>query len=217
MDNDERIPVSYIAQYGYCPRRCGLLMLEQCWNENEYTASGRAEHTRVHTSRIEKRGKNIKIYEFAIASEKLNLFGKCDCLELTESEAGAKFDFSESKFDIFPVEYKHGVVRNELEYNMQLCAQAICLEEMYQTNITKGAIFYIDSHRRVEIELTQQLRDSVIRTAKEISQIQIQKTIPHAQYTKKCNKCSLYDICMPKLNNSAKEYIKQLRNFAEED
>ncbi|MEG2259725.1 MAG: Dna2/Cas4 domain-containing protein, partial [Oscillospiraceae bacterium] len=82
----ELLPLSYIAQYGYCPRRCALLMIERVWSENEYTAAGRAEHERVHTQRVERRGSHINLYELPVFSRSLGITGFCDCVEARASE-----------------------------------------------------------------------------------------------------------------------------------
>ncbi|MEG0597900.1 MAG: CRISPR-associated protein Cas4, partial [Oscillospiraceae bacterium] len=101
----ELLPLSYLSQYGYCPRRCALLLLEQVWIENEYTAAGRAEHERVHTHRIERRGDRVTLYEFPVFSRKMGVSGLCDCVELHEDAAGVPVPFGEGKYTFYPVEY----------------------------------------------------------------------------------------------------------------
>lgn len=211
MNRDDYIPLSYIAQYGYCPRRSALLMLEQCWSENEYTAEGRLEHDRVHTTRIERRAEKVNLYEISLYSDKLCLFGKCDCLELTQDKSGPYIDLLKERYTIYPVEYKHGRLRNEKEYNMQLCAQAMCLEEMYGCTIQEGAIFYIDAHRRVSVSFTDALRNETKQAAEALWNILRTQNIPMACNGPKCKKCSLADICMPQVRQSAAVYIHKLK------
>ena len=89
MEPEEAVPLSYLSQYGYCPRRAGLLLLDQAWAESADTAEGEAEHARVHTQRIEKRGDFLKLYEYPVFSRRLGLKGLCDCIEARKSESGA--------------------------------------------------------------------------------------------------------------------------------
>jgi len=201
MNDIDYIPVSYLSHYYYCRRRAALLMLEQIWVENEYTAEGRMEHERVHTGRIEKRSNVIKVYDYVVTSDKLKLLGKCDCVEAVRDDNGHPFPFAEGKYKIYPVEYKHGKIRNEEEYNIQLCAQAICLEEMLNCNIDKGAVFYIDAHRRIEVDFTDVLRRKVISGAEELNRMYEDGYIPYEAYSPKCRKCSLLNTAYLKLKN----------------
>lgn len=218
MDFDESIPLSYLSQYGYCPRRAGLLLLDQAWSENAETVKGRAEHERVHTQRVEKRGNFAKLYEFPVFSERLGLNGLCDCIEARQSKNGAELPDLEGRWTLYPIEYKHGVVRNEREYELQLCGQAICLEEKYQVSIPKGSLFYLDAHRRLEVELNSGLRKETADTAQKLIQMLQNKKIPEPVPSTKCKKCSLKEICMPKLPRSALAYCKKLiAEMTEED
>lgn len=210
-ENNGLIPLSYISQYGYCPRRAALLMLERVWTENEYTASGRAQHERVHTENpMEKRGALVKLYGHAVFSENLGLSGKCDCIEAKESPQGSCLPFLTARYRLFPVEYKHGIVRNEHEYQLQLCAQAICLEEMYGASIPSGALFFINSHRRETVDFGADLREEVIRTAAILRKMAEEAYIPAAEYGPRCKKCSLKDYCRPRIKRSAKSYCEEL-------
>lgn len=142
-ESRELFPLSWLSQYGYCKRRCSLLALEQIWQENEYTAAGRMQHKRVHTGRMEQRGEAVHIFEMPIFSRRLGVSGFCDCVEAHPSPSGVPIPYGEGKYEFFPVEYKHGVVRDEEEYHLQLCAQAICLEERFGAQIPAGAIFLL--------------------------------------------------------------------------
>lgn len=210
----ELLPLSYLSQYGYCPRRCALLLLEQVWIENEYTAAGRAEHERVHTHRIERRGDRVTLYEFPVFSRKMGVSGLCDCVELHEDAAGVPVPFGEGKYTFYPVEYKHGVVRDEREYQLQLCAQAMCLEERYGCSIPRGALFFIDAHRRDEVEFTPELRAETKRIAVALSDLSERAVFPVAVYSPKCKKCSLAEACQPRVAQSATAYCRKLWDFA---
>ena len=209
-DSGELFPLSWLSQYGYCKRRCSLLALEQVWKENEYTAAGRMQHERVHTGRTEHRGEMIYIYEMQVFSRKLGVNGFCDCVEAHASPSGVPIPYGEGRYTFYPVEYKHGVVRNEEEYHFQLCAQAMCIEERFGIQIPAGAIFYINAHRRDEVLFSEELRKRTRKIAGEISKlIQDQKLIP-AVYSMKCKKCSMREVCQPKMKRSARLYSDNL-------
>lgn len=116
---------------------------------------------------------------------------------------------------LLPVEYKHGKIRYESEYKIQLCAEAMCLEEMYHTTIPAGALFYITAHRRVDVELDEALREQVRQTVQKLWKIRREMLIPSAVYGPKCKRCSMQEYCMPKVKTSAKEYCKALLLEAE--
>lgn len=205
-ESRELFPLSWLSQYGYCKRRCSLLALEQIWQENEYTAAGRMQHKRVHTARTQQRGDVIHIFEMPVFSRRLGVSGLCDCVEAHPSPSGASIPYGEGAYTFFPVEYKHGVVRDEEEYHLQLCGQAICLEERFGVQIPAGAIFFIDAHRRDEVLFSQELREQTWQTAKEIADmVESAKLIP-AVYGAKCRKCSLREACQPKIKKSARSY-----------
>lgn len=138
------------------------------------------------------------------------LSGKCDCIEARRSQTGAVLPEDDGFYQLYPIEYKHGRVRQEKEYEIQLCAQAICLEEMYHTTIPEGALFYIDAHQRVPVVLTQDLRKLTIQTAKRLWECFQEQSLPAAEKSPKCRKCSLLDECMPMLNHSAHTYCRGL-------
>ncbi|MCD7803022.1 MAG: CRISPR-associated protein Cas4 [Clostridiales bacterium] len=210
----ELFPLSWLAQYGYCPRRCGLLALDQAWVENEETAAGRFQHQRVHTARIERKGEDLLLYELSVFSRSLGVSGKCDCVEARAAPDGVALPYGEGRFQLYPVEYKHGVVRNgEEECHLQLCAQALCLEEQFGCSIPAGAIFYINSHRRDEVALTAALRQKTMETTRHIQAMLAQDALPPAKYSAKCKKCSMLSLCQPKWKRTAKGYCQTLWNL----
>lgn len=213
----ELFPLSWLSQYGYCPRRCGLLAIDQVWEENADTASGRVQHDRVHTARVERRGEHISLFELPVFSRSLGVSGKCDCVEANASDRGVPLPYGQGKYVLYPVEYKHGVVRNETEYHVQLCAQAICLEEQFGAEIPAGAIFYIGAHRRDEIRFTPELRALTYQTAAGVRDILTTETVPPAVYSAKCRRCSLLDFCSPKIKKSAQAYCQSLWSTAMEE
>lgn len=214
MDDQEYLPLSWLSQVCYCPRRAALLLNERLWEENADTAKGRSEHERVHTQRVEKRGESIKLYEFTVFSDQMALLGKCDCIEAVRDEDGCRIPAADFPVRLYPVEYKHGTVREEEEYQIQLCAQAMCLEEMFHTTIPEGALFFISSHRREAVPLDGSLRKRTIQLAKALWDIRHQLSVPAAEYSAKCRRCSLKELCMPKVKASAQKYLLHLRQEA---
>ena len=214
MDEQEYLPLSWLSQVCYCPRRAALLLNERLWEESSDTAKGRSEHQRVHTQRVEKRGDFLKLYEFTVFSDRLALLGKCDCIEATRDDGGCRIPSAEFPVRLYPVEYKHGTVRDDEEYQIQLCAQALCLEEMFGTKIPEGALFFISSHRRVPIVLDESLRKRTKELAAALWEIRHSLTVPTAQYSAKCRRCSLRELCMPRVKTSAQNYLLQLKTEA---
>jgi CRISPR-associated exonuclease Cas4 len=216
MDEWDYIPLSRLSQAGYCLRRAALLTNEQLWSESADTAKGRSEHASVHTMRIERRGEQMKLYEYEVFSDTLGIRGKCDCVEATACPDGCRIPAVEFPVVLYPVEFKHGKVRDEEEYEIQLCAQAMCLEEMYHTSISEGAIFYISSHRRQTVALDAELREKVKKTITAVDQLRRRFSIPAAEYGPKCKRCSLRELCMPEVQSSAAAYCRQLEAEAKE-
>ena len=216
MDEEEYLPLSWLSQATYCLRRAALLLNERLWMENADTAKGRDEHRRAHERRIERRGDQLKLFEYDVYSEQLRIWGKCDCIEAQRCEPGCRIPAADFPVCLYPVEYKHGSVREEPEYNIQLCAQAMCLEEMYHTHIPSGAIFFITAHRRLEVAFTSELRAKTKTAANALWEIRRTLKVPAAEYGRKCQRCSLKDLCMPKTVSSAKAYCQTLAREAQE-
>ena len=114
----------------------------------------------------------------------------------------------------YPIEYKHGTLREGEEYQVQLCAQAMCLEEMFHTAIPEGALFFVSSHRRMTVSLDAALRARTQALAKELHRLRDELSVPAAQYFAKCRRCSLRELCMPKTRSSAESYLLCLRKEA---
>lgn len=213
MEQDNFIPLSYISQYGYCKRRAGLLLLEQQWKDSTDTVKGSAEHKIVHETGASVRKGIHVLTDMQVYSDLMHLLGRCDAVEAAESDQGFVLPLLNGKRCIlYPIEYKHGKLRSEVEYELQLCAQAMCLEEMFNCRIESGAIFYISSHRRKEIIFDDVMRENVRQTASALSQILLEQIVPAAESSPKCMRCSLRDICMPDAISSVSAYMNQIRN-----
>lgn len=214
LDNREYLPLSWLGQVDYCPRRAALLLNERVWVENADTAKGRSEHVRVHDQHVERRGDLLKLYEYTVFSDALGLRGKCDCIEARRWEQGCRIRAADFPVLLYPIEYKHGAVRQESSYMIQLCAQAICLEEMFATTIPAGALFFISAHRRMEVAFTSQLRATVQARAATLRDLRDSLRVPPAEYRPKCKRCSLREYCMPKVKGSAGKYCQQMTREA---
>jgi CRISPR-associated exonuclease Cas4 len=185
---EELLPVmlSALSHWSYCPRRCGLIHLEHVWAENLFTMKGTHDHERADEA--ETRFENGVRIERALPlwSERLGLIGKGDVVEFHPDG------------NIIPVEYKSGPRRESVHDNIQLCAQALCLEDIYQVRVTEGAIYSISTHRRRMVEIDDELRELTLQTIREVREMQVgQGTLPSAVNDKRCPKCSLIDACMP--------------------
>ena len=216
MDDRDYLPLSWLSQVDYCPRRAALLLNERIWVENADTAKGRVEHSRVHDARVERRGDQLKLYEYTVFSDAMQVWGKCDCIEAQRWEQGCKIKAADFPVRLYPVEYKHGSVREERSYMIQLCAQAMCLEEMFSTEVPCGALFFISAHRRMEVEFTAQLRADVNKRAEALRKLWTKQSIPPAEYGAKCRRCSIQEYCMPKAKTTAGDYCRRLAKEAME-
>jgi CRISPR-associated exonuclease Cas4 len=183
---DEPILLSALNQYAYCPRRCYLIHAEGEFEDNIHTQRGSAEHERVdeEASRSLEAGGRVE-YALPIWSEQLGLIGKCDVVEFHGDGT------------IYPVEYKHGKRRKWLNDDLQLTAQALCLEEMLRRPVLRGAIYHASSKRRREVEFTAALRKQVEETVIVIRALLTSGQIPPPVNDKRCRECSLKDICQP--------------------
>ena len=202
MDEWEPIPLSRLSHAGFCLRRAALLTNEQVWAESADTAKGRSEHERVHTQRIERRGDSAKLYEFPVFSKAMGVSGKCDCIEAEASAQGCMIPALDFPVRLYPVEYKHGKLRAEQEYEVQLCAQAMCLEEMLDCTITQGALYYGEIKHRVNIQITEGIKQNVKDMFDEMHQYYERGYTPKAKKKKACYVCSLKDLCLPELEKT---------------
>ena len=188
MADVEPINVSALNQYTYCPRRCGLIYLESEFADNIHTSRGNAEHECVDQSGYVTTREGARAeYALPVWSDRLGLIGKCDVVEFWPDG------------NIYPVEYKHGLRKKRLNDDLQLVAQALCLEEMTGKVITHGAIYHHSSRRRREVAITQDLRGKVEETVKAIRAMLDSGKLPPPVNDARCKECSLKEICQPKV------------------
>ena len=210
---DELLPLSGIQHFLFCRRQWALIHVERQWQENALTAEGRILHKRVDDPFFtETRQGVITARSVPVASYRLGLSGICDVVEFTESPEGVKLPGREGLFLPAPVEYKRGKQKQEPSDEAQLCAQAMCLEEMLVVTIPIGYLYYGETRRRVAIGLTAELRDLVRSMAKEMHDYFKRGYTPRVKPFKGCRACSLADVCLPELQGKvipASKYIKQ--------
>ncbi|MDR4506057.1 MAG: CRISPR-associated protein Cas4 [Candidatus Scalindua sp.] len=209
FDEDNLIHLASVNQYAYCPRRCALIHIEQLWSENMFTAEGRIMHDKVDTAKQEKR-RDVRVeYGVPLRSLRLGLIGKADVVE---------FHRKGNKWHPFPVEYKRGKPKKDNCDKVQLCAQAMCLEEMLNCSITEGALFYGTTRRREDVVFDAALRIETEETAKRVHELISLAITPKPEYSKKCKSCSLYELCMPETcgkKGKASAYLLALRGEEE--
>ena len=194
---DDLLPISGLQHLHFCERQWGLIHIEQLWEENRLTAEGRVLHERAHSPGSESRPGLRIVRGLRLHSFQLGLTGQADIVEFRNNIP-------------FPIEYKRGKPKNDSCDEVQLCAQAICLEEMFQTTIEAGAIFYGQPRRRTEVRFTISLRAQTAALAKRMHALQQSGLTPHPVYSKKCENCSLKGICLPRLLEKPQSVAKYL-------
>ncbi|MDR0571608.1 MAG: CRISPR-associated protein Cas4 [Rickettsiales bacterium] len=205
---DDLLHIRGLQQILYCKRRCALLFLEQQWTDNYFTAKGIMMHEKVHEEKIErKKGVTIE-RDVYLKSYELGLVGKSDVVE---------FHKSGTQLIPYPVEYKSGKAKNDNTDKVQLCAQAMCLEEMTNVKIPQGSIFYGRTRNRLNVEFDKKLREQTTRLAKEFHDLINSGKTPKPEYSKKCNNCSFQEICLPKIVNKRKTIKQYLRDITNEE
>ncbi|SET03533.1 CRISPR-associated protein Cas4 [Anaerobranca gottschalkii] len=211
---DELLMLSGIQHFSFCQRQWAIIHLENQWKENLQTVEGNIIHNKVNDPYIlESRGKTFVARSVPLISYQLGLYGYADVVEFIKVEKeGVAIRGKRGLWTPIPVEYKRGNPKPDERDEVQLCAQAICLEEMLQLSIQKGYIFYHAIRRRTEVVFTEELRSLVKKLSKEMHETYKRGVTPKGVYSKKCKLCSLFDLCQPKILNkkiTVKEYIKK--------
>jgi len=186
---EEIISISALNQYVFCPRRCALMHVEGIWSDNEHTAKGTILHIHADERGYETIGKARLLRALPLFSTKYGLSGKADIVEVRAGET-------------IPVEYKKGKRREFDNDNIQLTAQALCLEEMFQTVVKRGFIYHAASKKRREVIFDAALRQETILTIENVRRLLQAQMVPAAEYKPRCHGCSLYGTCLPKLSDA---------------
>jgi CRISPR-associated exonuclease Cas4 len=200
---DDLIPISALQHALFCDRQYALIHLEQVWEENRFTAEGRVLHERVHAEQHESRRFFRQEYDMAVRSFDLGLIGKCDLAEIWFSQ-----DRKIKK--ILPVEFKRGREKESDVDRLQLCAQALCLEEMFGVGIDAGQLYYLQEHRRKDLVIDESLRGKTAALIERVRTLRDAGVTPGAEYQKrKCDNCSLVDRCMPKSTGTENKKVNR--------
>lgn len=215
---DDFIQISALQHYVFCPRQCALIHVEDVWQENLYTVRGDILHEKVHTDTYETRGALKTVRGLRIHSFRLGIVGRADVVEFFKSKDGS------DAAEVLPVEFKVGQPKDDISDKVQLCAQALCLEEMLNTSVHRGAFFYGRIRRRVQIDIDDQLRKQTEEIVANVHDLVSRKHVPTldevvrragmppARFMGKCRRCSLEDVCQPKSMNGPRltQYMKEL-------
>lgn len=196
----EFLLLSGIQHFVFCPRQWALIHIEQQWQENERTADGRIFHERAHDgSQHELRGDLLILRGLRVSSNALGVSGTCDVVEFRRDPVGVRLASYEGTWTPYPVEYKRGEPKPGNADRLQLCVQAMCLEEMLLCSIPEGSLFYGETRRRETVSLDEALRGEARAVLERMHQYYDAGYTPKAKPSKSCNACSLKDVCLPKL------------------
>lgn len=209
---DDYLMISGIQHFRFCKRQWALIHIEQQWAENEHTVIGELMHKKAHDPYLtEKRRDTIIARALPVASREMGVTGECDVVEFHRCEDGIRLHGHRGNFSVCPIEYKKGKPKITEEDKLQLAAQAMCLEEMFSTQIPEGALFYGETKRREIVEITENLRNEVREMFREMHQYYERRYTPKVKMGKSCTFCSLRELCMPRLtkNGSVKNYMDQ--------
>lgn len=208
---EEYLMLSGIQHFAFCRRQWAMIHIEQQWAENYRTTAGELMHKKTHEEgSFEKRGDLLIVRGLRISSRELGLSGQCDVVEFHRDEQGVYLFGYEGKWHPVPVEYKRGSPKENQADEMQLCAQAICLEEMFQTHIPDGYLYYGEKRRRSFVTFTDGLREAVKKSAAEMHDLFQKGYTPKGKPKKQCAACSLEELCVPRLQKTMKvrDYIE---------
>jgi len=210
MHSEDDYPVlnlSGIQKYAFCKRQWALIALEDRWEDNWHTVRGSLFHENAHAGlRAEKRGSVLTVRALSVCSRNLGIAGVCDVVEFIESADGVPVFGRAGRYRPVPVEYKKGKAFKEAD-GLQLCAQAMCLEEMLCCRIEQAFVYYGEPRRRVSVPLDDGLRQKVLDCIRGMRAMLESGRIPRPVKKKACNGCSLEPVCLPELADSSAAYI----------
>jgi CRISPR-associated exonuclease Cas4 len=201
--DDDLIPISALQHLLFCERQFALIHVERMWEENRFTAEGKVLHERVDDTHSESRKLFRQEYGMALRSLRYGLIGKADLVELYLKDSGVVAE-------AVPVEFKRGKDKEDDCDRVQLCAQALCLEEMTGALCPRGDFYYLGAHRRTHVDLSGELRIRTISAIDRARSVIEAGVTPAARYSRaKCDRCSLVDLCMPKSAGSGGKRVGQ--------
>ena len=211
MTDDDLLSISGIQHFVFCIRQWALIHIEQQWSENVLTVSGELMHQNAHDgTSTEKRGDVLISRGMPVKSRELGLTGVCDVVEFHKSSDGALLHGHEGLFRIIPVEYKLGKPKEDDCDVLQAAAQAMCLEEMFCTTVDEIHLYYGKTRHRLKLPMSSDIRTQVKNISREMQQYYQRRYTPNAKYSRRCNACSLKDICLPKtVKGNVRQYIRK--------
>ncbi len=213
FSEDELLPLSGVQHTVFCERQAALIHVEQVWDDNAFTISGRHRHANVHDEapRRERRGDLLIVRGLGLRSFELGLSGVADVVEFHRvGSGGVTVPGATGLWRPYPVEYKRGRRKSHRADEVQLCAQAMCLEEMLGVPVEEGALFYGKEQRRMAVALDAALRDLTVQAARRFHELVESGETPSARKEKKCDSCSLVELCLPEAmtrRRSARRYV----------
>jgi CRISPR-associated exonuclease Cas4 len=217
---DELLMISGIQHFCFCKKQWSLIHSEQQWKDNFYTVKGEIMHEKVDDPFIIESRKDYFISRSVpLVSYSLGFYGISDAVEFKLSDKGYFVEGKNNFYKVYPIEYKSGKPKKDNSDAVQLCVQAMCLEEMLNINIEEAYLYYGKTRHREKILLNENLRKEVVGLASEMHTIIEENIAVVEEYTKKCDNCSLYNICIPKaktvyksVNNYIKSVLKEIND-----
>lgn len=209
---EDWLALSGIQHFSFCKRQWALIHIEQLWSENYLTIAGHLEHERAHDyAASESRGDMLIMRDLRVYSRALGITGACDVVEFHKSNDGVPLHGRDELWLPYPIEYKHGKSKTIDADRLQLCAEAMCLEEMLACDIPEGALFYQQTKRRERVKFDEDLRNMVEADFLQMHDLFSRGWTPKVKQTRSCSACSLRDLCLPELRKmkSAKAYIEE--------
>lgn len=219
-NEDEFLQLSGIQHFAFCRRQWALAYIEMQWSENVQTVEGKILHENAHNPGLkEKRGDLLIVRAMPIHSREMGVSGECDVVEFHKDKDGISLAGREGTYRAVPVEYKRGKPKTDDADLLQVAAQAMCLEEMLCCTIPCGYIYYGETRHRLLVEFDEEIRTKVRDIFAEMHKYYNQQHTPKVKTSKKCNACSLKDICLPVLNKkkSVAAYIDKMILEKEEE
>lgn len=211
--DEDFIMISGIQHFAYCKRQWALIHVEHQWEQNLYTVKGDIVHEKVDDPFLMESRRNLIISRSVpVQSETLGCYGVADLVEYHKSEVGIALSGKDGFYSLYPIEYKAGKPKKDNIDKVQLCLQALCLEEMHNIDIPEGAIYYAKIKRREIVPLTKELRNQAKELVEEMRDLLNEELTPLPIYTKNCDHCSLYNICLPK-SRSKFESVGEYMSF----
>lgn len=211
-DEEDWLQISGLQHFAFCRRQWALIHIEQLWDENWRTAEGEILHTHAHDERLADTRKDLRVVRgLRVHARSLGVSGSCDVVEFRQSPDGVPVHGHRGLWLPMPVEYKRGHTKENDADRLQLCCQAMCLEEMLGCEVPRGCLFYGETRRREQVALTPDLREEVRAMLKEMHMYFARGYTPQVKPSKSCNACAIKDLCLPKLCTrlSASAYLQK--------